>query len=67
MMNRCDLNSKFIYCIDSETAKVLAKSFKLIEHKEAKNLYIFANEPNSNFNFEKIDTSKYLFTNKLTF
>lgn len=63
--------NKFIYCIDETLAKELKKYYELISVKknDSKNIYIFENKlKNDNvFNFSKIDKSKYLFSNKLTF
>lgn len=56
----------FIYCLDDELKnKLIKKGFKLL--KEDGNGAIFVFDKNLKFNFEKVDKSKFLFTNRLTF
>lgn len=56
----------FIYCIDNKLKEgLLKKGFKLL--KEDDHGSIFALDSSLKFNFDKVDKSKFLFTNKLTF
>lgn len=56
----------FIYCIDKELKEdLLKRGFKLLKEDEIGSTFVFDN--NLKFNFDKVDKSKFLFTNKLTF
>ncbi len=56
----------FIYCIDKELKNELTeKGFKLLKKDE--NGWIFVLDDSIKFNFNNIDKSKFIFTNKLTF
>lgn len=56
----------FIYCFDKELKQELInKGFKLL--KEDSNGATFIFSKGIKFNFDKVDKTKFLFTNRLTF
>lgn len=56
----------FIYCFDKELKQELInKGFKLL--KEDGNGATFIFSKGIKFNFDKVDKTKFLFTNRLTF
>lgn len=55
---------KFIYVFtEVEKDLLLTKDYRLLNH--IKNIYIFENKPNTNFNL--LDNSKYIIKNTLMF
>lgn len=55
----------FIYCVDKELKQELIKQgFKLLKEDDKGATFVFSE---LKFNFDKVDKSKYLFTNRLTF
>lgn len=58
--------TKFILTVDEATAnKFIAAGFKLMS--KSGNGYIFLNRPPKNFNFEQVDSTRFAYTNVLTF
>lgn len=56
----------FIYCLDEELKrKLINKGFKLLKEDEKQAVFIFSSKVN--FDFNNVDKTKFLFTNKLTF
>lgn len=56
----------FIYCLDEELKrKLINKGFKLLKEDDERAVFIFSNKVN--FDFNNVDKTKFLFTNKLTF
>lgn len=56
----------FIYCLDSQLKEELLKQgFKLLNQYDDKAVFIFDNK--INFNFNKIDKSKFILSNRLNF
>ena len=56
----------FIYCLDNELKQeLLSKGFKLL--KDDGKYSTFVSDKSLKFNFDKVDKTKYIFTNKLTF
>lgn len=56
----------FIYCIDEQIKRDLLNiGFKLLNQDKDKAVFIM--DKNLKFNFDKVDKSKILFTNRLTF
>ena len=55
----------FIYCVDNDLKQELIKQgFKLLKEDDKGATFVFSE---LKFNFDKVDKSKYLFTNRLTF
>jgi hypothetical protein len=55
----------FVYCLDDELKRKLLKNgFKLLNEYDGKAVFLFEK---SKFDFEKVDKSKFLITNKLNF
>lgn len=60
------MNKMFITVFDEETEEKLKKSgFKLLNHQNDKAIFIY--NKSIKFNFDKLDNTKYLLTNKLNF
>lgn len=58
--------SKFIITTDESTARnFLAVGFKLISQNGG--TYTFINQPPKNFSFEQVDSTRFAYTNVLTF
>lgn len=59
----------FIYCFDLEEKNKLQKQLKLFRESNIDNrqCWIFAIQKDNKFNFNSIDKSKCIITNKLTF
>jgi len=59
----------FIYCFDLEEKNKLQKQLKLFRESniDNKQCWIFTVQQNNKFNFNSIDKSKCLITNKMTF
>lgn len=56
----------FIYCLDENLKnKLINKGFKLLKEDDERAVFIFSNKVN--FDFNNVDKTKFLFTNKLTF
>lgn len=56
----------FIYCIDKELKnKLIKKGFKLLKEDENGATFIFSEKVK--FDFNTVDKTKFLFTNRLTF
>ena len=56
---------KFIYVLDKELKnQLISEGFKLLKEDENGAVFVFSE---LKFNFDKVDKSKYLFTNRLTF
>ena len=56
---------KFIYVLDKDLKNQLINNgFKLLKEDESGAVFVFSE---LKFNFDKVDKSKYLFTNRLTF
>lgn len=56
----------FIYCFDKDLKQeLIAKGFKLLKEDDERAIFIFSNKVN--FDFNNVDKTKFLFTNKLTF
>ncbi len=54
----------FIYCLDNELKnELIKKGYKLLNQYDGKAVFLF----DKKFNFEKIDKSKFLISNKLNF
>ena len=59
-------NDKFILTTDELTAKsFIAAGFKLLSQSGGR--YIFINQPPKTFNFEQVDSTRFAYTNVLTF
>jgi len=57
----------FIYCLDDKLKQDLLKQgFKLLNEYDGKAVFIFDNS-SAKFNFDKVDKSKYILSNKLNF
>lgn len=55
---------KFIHCFSEELKeKLLQAGFELLSQNGS--LFIFENNPSLQFNFEKLDGSKFILSNKL--
>ena len=56
----------FIYCLDDELKnKLIKKGFKLLKEDENGATFVFSEKVR--FDFNNVDKTKFLFTNKLTF
>lgn len=56
----------FIYCVDEQLkTELINKGFKLLNQDKDKAVFIM--DKNLKFNFDRVDKSKFLFTNKLQF
>ena len=56
----------FIYCLDKELKNILInKGFKLLKEDDKGATFVFSEKVN--FDFNNVDKTKFLFTNKLTF
>ena len=56
----------FIYCFDKELKQELIKQgFKLLKEDDKGATFVFSDK--EKFDFTKVDKTKYLFTNRLTF
>lgn len=56
----------FIYVLDKELkAKLISKGFKLLKEDENGATFTFSDKVS--FDFNNVDKTKFLFTNKLTF
>lgn len=56
----------FIYCLDDELKnKLIKKGFKLLKEDENGATFVFSEKVR--FDFNTVDKTKFLFTNKLTF
>lgn len=57
---------KFIYVLDKELKKqLITKGFKLLKEDDNGATFVFSDKVK--FDFNNVDKSKYLFTNRLTF
>lgn len=59
----------FLYCFDLEEKNKLQKQFKLFKESnvDSKQCWIFCIDESNKLNFDCIDKSKCLITNKMTF
>ena len=56
--------NKFIYCLDEDLKnKLIKQGFKLLKEDDKGATFVFSDK----IKFDKVDKSKYLFTNRLTF
>lgn len=56
----------FIYCLDDELKnKLIKKGFNLLKEDENGATFVFSEKVR--FDFNNVDKTKFLFTNKLTF
>lgn len=60
------MNNLIVFDVDMKD-ELLKMGFKLIEHPNLKQGWMFFNNKNLKFNFSKYPKKSFIFTNKLTF